>query len=691
MGLLRQVAVACGAAAVLAPLVVDAGVTKRVSVRWDGSQVDQAQYRTDTRAFWVSGNGRYVGFSGTPQLLPVPPRSCQVTWPNRDCHTAWTYDRALERIEAASVSYDGGPLNGSSYSISMSADGRYAAFSSSATNVIPPGPDLTCPSNTACGHVFVRDRLLGTNELVSQSTEGIPANELAYLAQISADGNTVAFSSYATNLIPGGTPDGVLHTYVRDRRTGKTTLVSSSPTGEPANKSTAFLPSVSADGNLVVFSSDADNLVENDTNTRPGSFPDDDVFVKNRATGAVVRANLATDGTQANDFGENGVISGNGRFVLFSTSADNLVAGDSFICGPFGIRSCSDLFVHDLVTRTTELISRSTAGVPGNDHTGRFADTASISYDGRYVAFTSEATNLDPPWARGGLFLRDREKGTTERLDLALDGGPAEFPAFNDTAISHDGRIIAFASYADDLVPDDTNDRIDVFVLDRTCANAVIDSGEHCDDGNGVDGDSCTSSCTLPACRGGGLLTATKVKAWRLGRSPSRARLQITGRLRLPVVENPFSPSHRGAQIVLEDAGAGNRALFDLSSRTTPIPPFGFGCDHRDGWRNRQDGRIQVYRSQSGALPEEGCRDGSAGGLEMVRFTDRRHVDGTVEFTVRAASETLEPLVGPLRLAIVLGENEGDGAKGLCGGRTFAAEECTWRASGRTYVCETSS
>lgn len=75
----------------------------------------------------------------------------------------------------------------------------------------------------------------------------------------------------------------------------------------------------------------------------------------------------------------------------------------------------------------------------------------------------------------------------------------------------------------------------------------------------------------------------------------------------------------------------------------------------------------------------------------MVRFTDRRHVDGTVEFTVRAASETLEPLVGPLRLAIVLGENEGDGAKGLCGGRTFAAEECTWRASGRTYVCETSS
>jgi len=688
-GLGHRIGVACAGVMLVLPAWATASVTTRVSVRSDGTENHGGRFRTDARAFWISGNGRYVAFSGTPFLVPIPPRPCFVPFPGLDCRTVYIHDRSTGRVEVVSRSYDGRPLNGSSEGGAMSGDGRYVAFSSWATNVIAPGPDLSCAPNTICSKVYVRDRVLGTNELISVSEDGEPANDLSYFSDISDDGRFVGYSSYATNLIPGVNPDGHLHSYVYDRATGETSLVSTAPSGEPANKRVSYSSSLSGDGRFVAFSSDADNLVENDTNSRPNSFPDYDVFVKDRATGAVLRANIATDGTQADNYADNASISGDGRFVVFTTRATHLVPEDTnFQCSFSGSTTCNDVFVHDLVERTTELISRSTSGEIGDDDsTPSLAVQPSISYDGRFVAFTSEATNLDPPWSMGGLFVRDRVAQTTERLDIAMDGGPAEFPADRDTAMSHDGRFIVFSSHASNLVPGDTNGDEDIFVHDRTCANFVVDPGEQCDDGNGEDGDECTSLCTIPACRGGGVLESARVRLLALGHDPIRARLVLRGRLRLPAVPEPFDPVARGAQVLVEDVGANHRALVDLTADTVPVPPHGFGCDRRDGWRTWSGGRIRAYRNRSNRFFGRGCAPGTARGIELVRFDDDRDRDGTIGFVVRASSSLLEPVVGPLRVAIVVGGTREDGANGLCGGRTFESAECEVRRGGTRLVC----
>lgn len=303
--------------------------------------------------------------------------------------------------------------------------------------------------------ILIVDRETGAIELVSRDPLGEQGDRSSVHPALSADARFVAFESMASNLVPGDTND-TNDVFVLDRGTGDLTRASTNDLGEEGN-GPSVSPSISADGRWVVFSSAASNLVPADTN----GFMD--IFVKDRLTGAVVRASVDSAGQEAagNCFW-NSSISADGACVAFFSAAPNLVPGDS--------NGKEDVFVRDLAAGTTERVSVSTAGDQGN---GLSSGTA-ISGDGRFVAFASVATNLVAGDTNGvsDVFVRDRLAGETTRVSVGSGGvqgnGASQDSVFatEAPAISADGRRVAFFSVATNLVPSD-NAVADVFVHDR--------------------------------------------------------------------------------------------------------------------------------------------------------------------------------------------------------------------------------
>ena len=346
------------------------------------------------------------------------------------------------RVSVTSGGRQGDNLSG--YSPAISADGRFVAFESDATNLVPGD------TNNAAD-VFVRDRLAGVTRRVSLSTnggQGDGASRDTFGPAISADGRYVAFSSFASNLVPGDT-NNAADVFVRDRLLGVTRRVSL-PTGGGQSNLGNTLWAMSADGMHVVFTSPASNLVPGDTNNAV------DVFVRDRLAGVTSRASLSTGGGQANSRSYYPAISADGRFISFSSDASNLVPGDN--------NGVLDVFVRDRLTGVTRRVSISTGGRQGNHSSG----DASISADGRFVAFSSGATNLvsGDTNKSDDVFVRDRATGVTGRVSVSTGAGQANNWSYL-SAISADGRFVAFQSDASNLVPEDSNSEADVFVRDR--------------------------------------------------------------------------------------------------------------------------------------------------------------------------------------------------------------------------------
>lgn len=311
---------------------------------------------------------------------------------------------------------------------------------------------------------------------VSRSTLGIQANGGAFRPAISDDGRYVAFDSLATNLVSGGT-NGKYHIFVHDRQTGKTTLVSVSSNGAQGNES-SHNPSISADGRYVAFRSRASNLVENDTN---GAV---DIFVHDTVTGETTRVSVASDGTQGNGDSLWASLSGDGQFVAFYSHASNLVEGDS--------NGVQDVFVHDRQTRFTTVVSVGSNGTPANAGSHR----PTISVDGRYVAFTSEASNLvaDDYNTVSDVFIYERLTGSTTRVSIASDGAESD-GASDLPVLSADGRFIAFRSEGSNLVDDDTNGVVDVFVHDTQVGTTMrVSVASDGSEGNGGSDDPAISA-----------------------------------------------------------------------------------------------------------------------------------------------------------------------------------------------------
>lgn len=230
---------------------------------------------------------------------------------------------------------------------------------------------------------------------------------------------------------------------------GDMTLVSVSSGGTQGN-SASDLPSISADGHSIAFRSMASNLVSGDINGWH------DIFVHNMETGLTTQVSVASDGTPGNDISYNSSLSGDGRYVAFNSLSSNLVSGDT--------NGCGDVFVHDMVTGETKRISVSTGGFESN----RSSYAPSISADGRFVAFQSEADNLVAGDTNGcgDAFVHDMETGETRRISVASDGTQANSNAIIYNALSRNGRYTVFQSGATNLVSGDINGCIDIFIYD---------------------------------------------------------------------------------------------------------------------------------------------------------------------------------------------------------------------------------
>jgi Tol biopolymer transport system component len=292
-----------------------AGATERVSVGAGGAQADGASVSPS-----LSADGRLVAFeSHATNLVPGD---------TNNAHDVFVRDREAGPIERVPLAADGGRANGESYSPSLSADGRFVAFESYATDLVPG-------DTNGQRDIFVRDRQAGTTERVSLTADGAQAGGNSTSLSLSADGRFVAFVS-GDNLVPGDT-NGVTDVFVRDRQAGATERVSVGAGGAQADEASS-LPSLSADGRLVAFVSDAANLVPGDTNGQR------DIFVRDRQAGATERVSLTTDDTQAGGaVGSSSrslspSLSADGRFVTFDSVATNLVPGDT--------NNAPDVFVH---------------------------------------------------------------------------------------------------------------------------------------------------------------------------------------------------------------------------------------------------------------------------------------------------------------------------------------------------------
>ena len=268
--------------------------------------------------------------------------------------------------ERASVTGNGGQANSDSSFASISADGRFVAFGSFADNLVPGDTNFT-------SDVFVRDRLNGTTQRVSVSSAGAEGNSASDRNAISADGRFVAFQSFAFNLTPGDTDDAAVDIFLRDRQTGTTEGVSLVPAGSSGLVQHSTSPAISPDGQFVAFDSSESNLVPGDANGRR------DIFVRDRQTGTIELISV-TSGVQGDDDSFTPSLSADGRFIAFSSVAENLVAGDA--------NFDNDIFVRDRLAGTTERASVSTSGAQTGFEEGSF--TPSISADGQVIAFFSE-------------------------------------------------------------------------------------------------------------------------------------------------------------------------------------------------------------------------------------------------------------------------------------------------------------
>ncbi|MGH7895196.1 MAG: hypothetical protein ACREQL_11050 [Candidatus Binatia bacterium] len=381
----------------------ETGVTELASVDTDGFAGNG-----ESVVSGISTDGCSVLiWSNAPDLVPGDANTCSCGTTPGCCPDLFVRDRcagttALVSIGAGGVQGDAAP----SWDASMSADGRYVAFLSGATNLLAGGGD-----GNGLEDAFVRDRQLGITERVSVATGGVEANGSSYGGiSVSADGRYVAFPSVATNLVPADTNDRS-DVFVRDRDAGLTERVSVAAGGGQANQE-SFYPSISADGRWVAFMSGASNLVAGDTNGVA------DIFVHDRQTHITERASVASDGSQAGNTSLYPSLSADGRWVAFINLDSNVLDFEAF--------------VHDRLTGMTERASVMTDGGPTGG--GTFgAEGVRLSADGRYVAFHSDHVDVVPGDTNGvaDAFVRGPDLGDPLGADALFPDG-----ALDDTVLA---------------------------------------------------------------------------------------------------------------------------------------------------------------------------------------------------------------------------------------------------------------
>jgi uncharacterized repeat protein (TIGR01451 family) len=405
------------------------GFTELDSVSSAGVQGNQ-----DSELPAVSADGRFVAFVSLSDNL--------VAGDTNGAADVFVRDRLTGATERASVSSAGAQANGNSGLLngmggpSISADGRFVAFDSEASNLVKGD------TNGAID-VFVRDRLSGTTERVSVASNGTQGNGDSTHAAISGDGSRVAFGSFAATLVQPDT-NFASDVFVHDRTSGTTVRVSDAPDGSQGNN-WSFSPDLNANGHLVVFDTFASNLGGNPNATVQ-------VLLRDLDTGVLQPISAPPGSTDPLERSQDGRVSPDGRFVVFDSQSSAFLP--------------RAVVLLDRTTGTREVQSVNDTGARGNDDSSNPA----VSDDGRFVSFASLASNLvtDDTNNRYDVFVRDRQAGTTRRVSVGSNGEQGDLDSLGP-AIDADGQVIAFFSAASTLVPESGQSffAYDIFVRDR--------------------------------------------------------------------------------------------------------------------------------------------------------------------------------------------------------------------------------
>lgn len=417
---------------------LDTGVTTRVSTTENGAE---AYGNASSPA--VSNGGRYVAFRSAAWNLMAADQSAVAGIFVKDTRTG--------AVVRASSDSEGTAANLACDSAVITGDGRYVVFETAASNLV---------ASDANGYadVFVKDLQTGKTLLASAGSTGTQGNAAAGCASISSDGRYVAFCSTATNLDASDT-NSVADVFVKDLQLGTLRLASTDSTGAVQANAACDSPILTTNGRYVLFCTAATNLTSDGASTTVG------VFRKDLQTGAVTRVTQNAD-TAADAASGAAAVNSDGRYVVFCSSAGNLVTDD--------LNNTCDVFFRDLQAQSVALVSTRSADAATEIAANAFSDSAAISDDGRYVAFRSAASNLvdGDSGAYADIFLADLQTGSVVRVSTGLSG----FEANGDSdapALSSDGRYIAFRSEASNLVAGDTNGLADIFVVDMQAHTTV--------------------------------------------------------------------------------------------------------------------------------------------------------------------------------------------------------------------------
>jgi Tol biopolymer transport system component len=421
------------------------------------------------------------------------------------------------QIKLVSKSAKNVPGNGDSYAAAVTDNGRYIAFASWATKLLANNK-VTYPGLT---NVFLKDILTGTVTLISSNSAGAEGHGMSDTPSISSTGNAVVFVSNAQDLVANDTNTN-FQVFVKYLITGTTTLlngttalVSAAPSRTGSVIGNGFSgdpPVLSSDGLFVAFDSLANNLVGTDTNQ---TF---DVFVKSFVDSSIVRASTTSYGNiQLNKASTSPAISANGRYVAFLTTAKALTIPASFCTGqnvylkdlwtsavklvskPTTTAPCygntlsppvisedgrylafssdannlvlkdtnktTDVFFRDMATGVTKILSANSSNIPGTSYGNGYSDQPSMSADGRFVAFRSQATNLVPVTLNTSwnIYVRNTSTNEIALLSQSAQGFTADGDCYHP-AITNDGKYVAFESYATNLTSDNTESNENIFL-----------------------------------------------------------------------------------------------------------------------------------------------------------------------------------------------------------------------------------
>lgn len=416
------------------------GDTTLISVPDPNAPPESTSGGSVTNAFATSRDGRFVAFHSEASNLWIGDTNGEVDVYVRDTHSGVTY--------RVSVSSEGNEANDDSGFAAISADGSHVVFGSEATNLVEE-------DYNRLDDVFLHNLQTGVTSSVSRDASGAQSDGYSGGGVPSADGRFVAFSSQAYSLVPDrANPPGRLDVYLKDNRTGSISRLSANYNGTDANGNSAS-GGISADGRLVGIASNSPDLLPSGTNGQQH------VYVRDAVTGAIELVSAANGSSlQGNGQSARPVLSQGGRYVAFSSWASNLVAGDT--------NFYSDVFVRDRRTNSTKRVSVATGG----KQLLRESYNPSISASGRYVAFETFASNVveGDTNEQTDIFVHDVFTGNTVRVSVDSKGAQANDYS-TEPSISGDGRFVAFTSLASNLSGLDSNGLADVYMHELAVSN----------------------------------------------------------------------------------------------------------------------------------------------------------------------------------------------------------------------------